>query len=541
MANYTPTDQFDFNNIPLTGVLVPGATVGYIAESKFIKGGYIVVKTISERDALLDKSLYEDKEIAVGTPVFVSDENKTYRYMGEDSGPDLWLENTADFQQVTKDISDLQQIALDQKAEIDEKANQEDLTALANATANSFTGVEVSVNTINTNISTLQEQVNRNTDDIAQRVDENTFFAALMNIDAAINTKASTEDVNKQIGIINENTIWDSDELTTYEVGGLAEGSALKGKSVKEILMMILYGYSVLKPTYDPENKILIPTVTVEDNVGISSNPLDVTGTVHFDRGEILLNGEHQNWLAGKAYSITITNPTTGTSTTQVIGIPGDERIENLTFTYHFDAVPLNETDMEVKVNYTQGAQPVDNFGNPIDAPFPAGTTEPTTFKVIGLTNIWTGNEDNLDNLEMQQIDLNIIKDDSADSADLSGMFYEYDDQGNIIASGSQIQIPGWTVSADYSEYYSPVVLIAAGIEIVGIKVWDAGQGSWQWFNGSNAEESVASWIKDGTIEHTYNNDETTILYQIYKLPTSDITDMVRPFRFYVSIQGEGN
>lgn len=538
MTNYTPTDQFDFNNIPLTGVLVPGATVGYIAESKFIKGGYIVVKTVSERDALLDKSLYEDKEIAIGTPVFVSDENKTYRYMGEDSGPDLWLEDIADLQQVTKDISDLQQIALDQKTEIDEKANQEDLAALANATANSFTGVETSVNAINANISTLQEQVDKNTSDIAQRVDGNTFFAALMNIDAAINAKASTEDVNQQIGIINENTIWDSDEFTTYEVGGLAEGSALKGKSVKEILMMILYGYFVLKPTYDPKDKILIPTVTIEDNVGISSNSLDVIGTVHFDRGEILLNGEHQNWLAGKAYSITITNPTTGTSTTQVIGIPGDERVENLTFTYHFDAVPLNETDMEVRVNYIQGAQPVDNFGNPIDAPFPAGTTEPATFKVIGLTNTWTGNENDLDNLEMQQIDLNIIRDDSAESAELSGMFYEYDDQGNIIASGSQFPVPAWTASPDFSEQYSPVVLIADGIEIVGIKVWDAGQGSWEWYRGNTPEETLSSWVADGTVEKSYNDQ--TITYRIYKCNSDVIFETPLYFRFYVSIQ-EGN
>ena len=50
MSNYSPI--IEFSDIPLTGVLVPGITQGYVAESKYIKGGYVVVKTIEERDAL---------------------------------------------------------------------------------------------------------------------------------------------------------------------------------------------------------------------------------------------------------------------------------------------------------------------------------------------------------------------------------------------------------------------------------------------------------------------------------------------------------
>ena len=548
MANYTPTDQFDFNNIPLTGVLIPGATVGYIAESKFIKGGYIVVKTIEERDALLDKSLYEDKEIAEGTPVYVASENKTYRYHKQEDGSEQWVEDTADFQNINSSIANIQETLSNQKAEIDSKASTEDLQSLADATANSFdatansfAAAETRVTALEANTIALQEQVKKNTNDIAQRVDGETFFAALMNIDAAINTKASNDFVNQQIGIINENTIWDSDKLTTYTVGGLDAGSALKGKSVKEILMMILYGYSVLKPTYDPEDKVLVPTVTVGDNVYVSSQPFDVTGTVHFDRGEILLNGEHQNWLAGKAYSITITDPTTGKETTRVVELPGDNRVEDLKFTYHFDALPLNETGMEVKVNYTQGAQPIDNFGNPIDHPFPAGSTEPVKFKVVGLTNTWSGNERDISKVEMQKIDpeLGIITDDSAEFYEKSGMFQDLDSSGNIIGSGYQLEVPVWEASEDYTTYYSPVVLISEGQEIVGIKVWDVGQGSWEWYNGSTAEESASSWIKDGTVEKTYNNDETTITYQIYKLSTNDVFTMPRHYRFYMSVQQE--
>lgn len=539
--SYTPNNTF--GDIPLTGVLIPGITEGYVTESKYVKGGYIVVQTIEERDGLLDKSLYEDKKIAIGTPVFVFDENKTYRYMGEDSGPDLWLEDTADLQQITQDISNLQQIALNQKTEIDGKASQEDLTALTSATANSFASIEVSVNAINTNISTLQEQIDKNTSDIAQRVDGNTFFAALMNIDAAINTKASTEDVNQQIGIINENTIWDGDKLTTYEVGGLAKGSTLKGKSVKEILMMILYGYSVLKPTYDPEDKILIPTVTVNDNVNIASNPLDITGTVHFDRGEILLNGEHQNWLAGKAYSITITNSTTGASTTQVIGIPGDERVEDLIFNYHLNAVPLNETTIEVKVNYTQGAQPIDNFGNPIDAPFPAGTTEPATFKVTGLTNTWTGtspeNVTEVDNIHFYEENgaitdstatPYIIQDDEIIA--IEGMFQDLE-EGEVAGTGFQAALPEVTEPGQI-----PTILIQTSVNVTGVKIWSEFDNVWEWYSTNpgidepTKEASISAFTKSDTIyTKTINHQE--IQYYAYTYNGSAAGDLY--FRFYIN------
>ena len=535
--SYTPNNTF--GDIPLTGVLIPGITEGYVTESKYVKGGYIVVQTIEERDGLLDKSLYEDREIAIGTPVFVFNENKTYRYMGEDNGPDLWLEDTADLQQITKDISDLQQIALNQKAEIDGKASKEDLTALTNATANSFTGVEANINAINTNISTLQEQIDKNTNDIAQRVDGNTFFAALMNIDAAINTKADKE----QIGIINDNTMFnDVDALTTYGVGGFTAGQSVKGLSVKEVLMKILYGYSVLKPTYDPEDKILIPTVTVNNNVGISSNPLDVTGTIQFDRGEILLNGEHQNWLAGKAYSITITNSTTGTSTTQVIGISGDERVENLTFTYHFDAVPLNETNMEVRVNYMQGAQPVDNFGNPIDAPFPAGTTEPVTFKVTGLTNTWTGtspeNVNEVDNIHFYE-ENGAITDFTAtpyiiqdgERIAIEGMFQDLEED-KVIGTGFQAALPEVNEPGQI-----PTILIQASVNVTGVKLWSDLDTAWEWYSTNpgadepTKEDSISAFTKSDTIyTKTINHQE--IQYYAYTYNGSAAGDLY--FRFYI-------
>lgn len=526
MANYTPIEEVTFDNIPLTGVLVPGATVGYVAEGKFIKGGYIVVKTLEERDTLLDKSIYEDKEIAIGTPVFVSDENKTYRYMGEDSGPDLWLEDTADLQQVTKDISDLQQIALNQKTEIDKKANQEDLTSLTDTITNSFANVEANINAVSTNVSTLQEQVDKNTNDIAQRVDGNTFFAALMNIDAAINTKANTEDVNQQIEIINNNTIWDREDLTKYEVGGLKADSSLHGKSVKEILMMILYGYEVLTPEFDPEDKTPVITVTSEDTIGVSNMPIDIKGTIHFDRGEITLGGEHWDWMAGKVSSISIVNPTTGEKENQVIPTPGDGRIEDIPFTYHLKALPLNETELTLEVNYSEGPQPVDSFGDKFGDPVPAGTIT-TTVKLIGLTNTWTGNS--IDNVEeIDNINSPAITDPTDHESE--GMFQDLDENGKVIGTGFQMITPEISGPGQV-----PTVLIQDGVEITGVKVWDDLSRKFDWCNSGPEDPS-----KEGSLllfkksEEKYQRviNSVTIDYYAYTYVGTPAGEMI--LRFYI-------
>lgn len=67
--------------IPIPGSFIPMSLEGYVLESKYIKSGYIVVQTLQERDALLDKTVYENRDILTnGTPVFVYSENKTYRY-----------------------------------------------------------------------------------------------------------------------------------------------------------------------------------------------------------------------------------------------------------------------------------------------------------------------------------------------------------------------------------------------------------------------------------------------------------------------------
>ena len=520
MVNYTPTNEFDFNNIPLTGVLIPGTTVGYVTESKFVKGGYIVVKTLEERDALLDKSLYEDKEIVIGTPVYISEDNKLYRYVG---GEDIWAEDTT-----STELTDLQKEVEKQATIIADKANTEDLEALTTAVDDNFKLADERVTALETNTAALQTQVKKNTDDIAQRVDGETFFAALMNIDAAINTKADNDFVNKQIGIINDHTMFnDVDELTVYEVGGLAAGSTLKGKSVKEVLMMILYGYTVKKPDYEEPSATL---ETINNTVGVSSDPLTITGIINFDRGEILLDGNHQGYRAGHASSITIIDPSTGEPRTTQLSIGAGDRVEKIPFTCEIAAVPLGESEVIMRINYGEGDQPLDSTGNPFESPLPAGYFE-TKFTITGLTNTWTSTENDPDGGTMQQIDEYIITDSSEASIDKSGMFQELNEEGNVTASGYQLTADASIYSEDYTEIYNPITLISSNNRVTGIKVWDKIQKAWVWYRGDTAEESLQSWIASGTTTRTYNDQ--TIDYTIYK--HDGVLGGALQFRFYIA------
>lgn len=535
MVNYTPTDQFDFNNIPLTGVLIPGATVGYVTESKYIKGGYIVVQTLDERDALLDKSLYEDKELEAGTPVFVASEGKTYRYMGSEGLP--WTEDTADtdIETLKDNVDDLQKIVLSQKAEIDNKVNNEDFDSLTSS--------------IDENFNNVRAQLVQLSADVNKKADEEQFvnvtFDLLSKVTNLENTKANVEDVYTKVEV-DEKLLyqdkWDDNRLTKFEIGGLKKDSDLRGKSIKDILKMIVYGDVVEEPKFDS-----LPTVkniTVENTVGISSNPLTIKGSVSFDRGEITLGGKHQGYLAGNLDSIVIKNTTTGTEQKFAITPIGTGREQTANFECKLDAIALDETIMEIKIGYLQGDQARDSAGDLVDSitnadgtiiecPYPAGFSNPVQFTVTGLTNTWTSTEENPDGGTMQQIDEEIIIDNSEASANKSGMFKELDAEGNVTAAGYQLLSTVTTHNEDYTKFYNPVVLIASGNKVTGIKDWDALQGTWNWYNGETAEESVASWTATGTTTKSYNGQ--TIEYTIYTLISNIRIDDPIPFRFYIA------
>lgn len=70
------------NGIKTPGTWVPGTKSGVVVESKFVKGGYITVDSVEERDRLLSSS----EVITSGTKIFVQNENIEYIYIETASG-----------------------------------------------------------------------------------------------------------------------------------------------------------------------------------------------------------------------------------------------------------------------------------------------------------------------------------------------------------------------------------------------------------------------------------------------------------------------
>lgn len=513
MSNYTP--NIEFSDIPLTGVLVPGITQGYVAESKYIKGGYVVVKTVEERDALLNTATYEDREaLTVGSPVFVSDENKTYRYMGEGSGPNLWVEDTADLETVQSSINDLQQIVLDINSQLSEKATKEDV----NTVTDTFTNA----------IANLQAQVSEQSSQLSSKVDGEQFFTALTNISVELNKKADKTEIPTSLAqLSNEDTgyitaevnnltnyttteqyradqTWDFEqELAQNTVGGLVRGTTLTGKSVKDILYMILVGG--IAPTMTD------PTFTIKQNdiIGIVNSPATITGTVTFDRGKIVIidqqSGEEtfQNYRAGEVESYTFNNGSgIQTITTNAT-----------TYNYSIDIPSLSaiKTQYAITVNYAEGPQP--EYSGNIGAygePLPAGSM--TVYaEAIGLTNTWSGTSEE-DCVELDNILGGIITDDN--DIDSVGMFKEYDSEGNVTGAGFQLYTPEVTASGQI-----PTVLIQDSVEITGVEVADIMSHSWVWYTNpetgdATREGSIVAFEKVGTTTREINHQ--VISYNVY-------------------------
>lgn len=493
--SYTPNNEF--GNIPLTGVLIPGITEGFVAESQYIKGGYIVVKTIEERDALLSNPLYEDRELPVGTPVFVSDENKTYRYVGESA---IWVENTADLETVNGQINDLQQIALDINEQLNTKATMTDVEA---------------------NFADVRAQLVEQSAQIGTKVDTEQFINVTSDLSARLDTKANISDIptkvselDNDLGFINANVnsltnyytkeeidtqsnndlIWDFDEgRAAYTIGGLSQGTILSGLSVKDILHTMLIG--VTYPTFTD------PSFTVNTNsaVGIANEVANIRGTITFNRGTIMLGDQLQNFRSGPMISYTIGE----TETAVAAG-------EATTINFNVSNYPLTigETIIPVKVAYAAGPQPKDSNGRDYGSALPSGELE-TTITAIGLTNTWSGTsiDGNLNVIEVDNIHGTPIT--SVTDFESEGIFNVFEEDHPELEVGFQLTTPACTEinevpvvliqgtgeiipDGDFSTpTETPYPIQTKGVTITGIKVWSDLTVGWEWIKTSVLDEAT--------------------------------------------------
>ena len=464
--DYTPIEPITYDNIPLTGVLVPGTTAGVVTESKYIKGGYIVVQTIDEMNALLDKSIYEDSELFVnGSPVYVVEVNKVYR---RDVNVGEWVEDTANLEDIIQEIANIQNDISGVNSVLDTKADKSEIP---------------------TNISQLKNDVNF--------VDANTD--ALQNYYNKTDIDAKDE----------ENLIWEDATPVDVDMGLIHKGDILKGQSLKEILQQMFYTAEV--PVFTE------PSFEVEYSpaVGVAGATITVEGVAKFDRGTITPNYGTSGFRAGEP-------------TTYVIGGQSFESSElSFPFTASLADLKIGENTLDIQVNFAEGEQPLDSRGHNYDAPYQAGSLV-KQIVVNGLVASFSGSSETGDT----QDDFSgiPITDASVESKDLSGMFEDIGDNGEVIGSGYQVSIPESTGPADVQ-----YVLLPEVVEIKGIKSFDSLAGEWSWYHGESAEESLASnvFVKSGTVQKQIGDQNVNYTKYSYNSDTYGAIGRTS-FRFYI-------
>ena len=151
-------------------------------------------------------------------------------------------------------------------------------------------------------------------------------------------------------------------------VGGIPAGTTagdLEGETVKAILNDLLF--PTVNPTFiNPSNTF------VDDVAGLYevNTPLTIEYTASFNRGQILVSSNFQNYRSGLPHSYYYTDPSGNTLLTDI-----SSNILSNTQTITGYVVKQGIQTWRSNVGYLTGPQPLDNKGNPYGSPLPDGST----------------------------------------------------------------------------------------------------------------------------------------------------------------------
>ena len=446
------------NGIKAPGTWIPGTRAGVVVESKYVKGGYIVVQTEQERDQLLSKDIYKGNQAIInGSTVYVAEDKKTYRY---DAANESWVEDTTDISAIQGELQALQ-TAIDSKvdeATVDQKIDQ----ALENIDLSEYYN---------------KEQVDEKFD---QKQDTLVSGQSI----ATINSESLLSNKNFILGNVNEKCGFE--DLEYQEIGGLTKDvGSLKDFTYEQLFKAILYGVKVPKFT--------APSVgesSLSHTKGIAGGSFTAIGTFVGNRGTIEPAYGTDGYRVGEFYNYTT--------------IINDDETAGLTV--EIPSLLPGVTTVTLRGYYQEGPQPKNNLGADYDQPYPAGYVE-AEMNVVGLTAAFTGTVQN----DPVQGDFSI------DLIPVGSTEYTkqglYGQDGNI--AGYQIVVPA--SEAEDHDLDPQVILLPQGTSITGVMGWDALNNKWSWFNGTSAEETVTAqtFIKTGETV-TKVIDGVSVVYDKY-------------------------
>lgn len=249
------------------------------------------------------------------------------------------------------------------------------------------------------------------------------------------------------------------DGATFYPVGALRDPSELEGKTVEEILLMMLYG--VVNPTFTN------PSFRVELNgpeVVTVGQLTSLSGTMVFNRGAITPAYGTSGYRSGAVTGY------------EINGVPTD------TADFVIELIPVaGENTVTCIAHYAQGEQPLNSIGQNYSQPLPAGSIMATA-RVKGVYPLYS--DDN--------------------STTLSFSWFT-DETGE----GYQSVLATETLTTKQS------FAVAAECPLVGVKQFETMTQTWQWIGGS-AEASLTYFdttlVKGDSLDYILytNNDYLT-------------------------------
>lgn len=250
-------------------------------------------------------------------------------------------------------------------------------------------------------------------------------------------------------------------DATFFPIGGITDASQVAGKSVEEILLMMLYG--VVNPTLT--NPSLSIIWKEEKSFLTIGRPTVLEGLLIFDRGTIEPAYGTSGFRSGPPIKYTIMG----------------KEIESSALIYNF-SVEITPTEKEVvftyRVDYDKGEQPLDVSGDPFSLPLEAGAI--INSKIF--TAIYPVYNDNKEDLSFDLFE------------DETGMGY---------------------ISVFHSEQNDmdkQHFMLSKKVKVIGIKSFNILTQQWDWLGGT-AEKSLTHFDTTLITGDSLGETEDYILY----------------------------
>ena len=260
--------------------------------------------------------------------------------------------------------------------------------------------------------------------------------------------------------------LFHTENLTTYEVGGVAPGTNLNNLSFSQILNMMFYG-AVTPVLTDPSFAVSM----LQKNAVIGGSAV-ISGVAKFDRGSIAPAYGTSGYRAGEPYSYVINGNTIANSQ---VNYPFELNIAN---------VLPGENTFSIVVNYNQGEQPLNNIGENYDTPYPAGSITENVI-IYGVYPLL--------------------------SNDSMGELQQLSPDTQVDPATGYVQI---TVVGESSASIKQKVAFPSTVDpIVGIQQLDTFRDIWDWIGGS-PENSLGAFKVYNQSININGNDVDYVIYE---------------------------